>query len=466
MIGYLKSLKLSDRFGRFFSRQAREAARRQTKIAVLEHHLRLFGLQEFERVQIQYGGIWRDVDAELKGGNVVVILEPSTPFLKEGGIGFKKEPPGVLKLDKNTSWGALRTLHETLTFYHSKAEGIARTEAGSLAWIKFRVLGGTLFVLGSDVAGDLIRYRQGDPAAARKKNKAGALWGFNSERPVYLFEDQLKDHQPGERAADVIAMALATEISTALGQPLSPLLPGDAPGAIVITGDDDQAELEKYEEQLEILGNLPITYFLHPKTRHTQETIRSMLGSSEIDLGLHPDALESPARYGRLLRKQVAWFEALVGLKPESIRNHGFLNDGYWGHLRFWKKEGVKFSSNLPGLNGRILNGSLLPARVAIDNELTDHWSILTAIGDGVVFVLKLNDKQSHELIQNLASSIRASGIPGLIVVNLHPQNISETRSMHLALKELVGEGFLAWNMSQCLNWFLARDSQGVEKND
>jgi hypothetical protein len=161
----------------------------QIGVAVLQHHLRLFGLQGSERVQIQHGGNWRGADAQLKDGNVVVVLEPSPLFLKEGGIGFKKEPPGVLTFHKETSWGSLRTLHETLTFDHGKAEGIARTEAGSLAWIKFRVLGGTLFVLGSDVAGDLIRYRQGDPEAVKEKNKAGALWGFDSERPVYLFEN-------------------------------------------------------------------------------------------------------------------------------------------------------------------------------------------------------------------------------------------------------------------------------------
>ena len=456
-----KSLLSKPLLRKLFFQQEEKKRHCEIKATVLEHHLRLFGLQNLESVEIQVGGVWQDVDPKLKGGQVVVVLEPSPAFLEEGGISFSKEPPGLLTLEEETSWGPLRTLHETLTFDHSKALTIARTAAGAPTWIKFNVLGGTLFLIGSDVAGDLIRYRQGDPAAVRKENEE--LWGFDSERPVYLFEGQLEGLHLHERPADVIAMSLMTAICSALGVSPTPLLPNGAPGAIVITGDDDQAYLEKYQEQLELLEGLPITYFLHPETRHTEETLGSMLASPNIDLGLHPDALESPKKYDSLFSEQSRWFERLVGAKSKSLRNHGFLNAGYWGHLRAWLKEGVDFSSNLPGLNGRVLNGSLLPARVAIHNNLTSHWSIVTAIGDGVVFALEMDQEESADVIKELARSVISSGIPGVIVVNLHPQNISETKSMHIAIKDVVAEGFLAWNMSQCFEWFNTRD---CEKGD
>jgi hypothetical protein len=226
-----------------------------------------------------------------------------------------------------------------------------------------------------------------------------------------------------------------------------------APGAVVVTGDDDQAYLA---EQLSLLGETPITYFLHPQTRHTPATLKSMLDRPWIDLGLH--ALDEPTRYGEKLAEQVRWFRELVGTAPLSVRNHGFLNDGYWGHLPHWQREGIRISSNLPGLGGRILNGSLLPARLANRGELTDHWSILTAIGDGVRFVAGMSDEDAAACITRLGQDISRSGVPGVIVLNLHPQNVGETRAMHGAVHELIAVGFCAMTLSEVLGWFSARD--------
>ena len=295
MIGYFNSLKLLNRFRSiFFPLQLEEA--------VLKHHLRLFGLRNLDRVEIVVGGNWRVIDPKLKDGGVVIVLKPSLLFLEEGGIKSTYESAGVLEFDREKAWGPLRTLHRVLTLHHDKAEAIARSKKGSPVWVKFDVLGGTLFLIGSDVVADLVRYRQGDPAAANQKDKTSRLWDFDMERPVYLFEKQLEGLHSHERPADVIAMGLVTAISSALGVSPRPLLPDGAPGAVVITGDDDQAYLEKYKEQLEVLGELPITYFLHPSTRHDKNSIKSMLGSSNIDLGLHPDALDAPEDYGRLFQ--------------------------------------------------------------------------------------------------------------------------------------------------------------------
>jgi hypothetical protein len=136
------------------------------------------------------------------------------------------------------------------------------------------------------------------------------------------------------------------------------------------------------------------------------------------------------------------------------VRNHGFLNRGYWGHLLAWLSKGVRLSSNLPGVDGRVLNGSLLPARVAWNGQLTSHWSILTAIGDGVVFALGMSPEQSAKCVLDLAANIRDSGVPGVLVLNLHPQNIAETLAMHRAAREVVDGGFLAWTIADCLDWF------------
>jgi hypothetical protein len=122
----------------------------------------------------------------------------------------------------------------------------------------------------------------------------------------------------------------------------------------------------------------------------------------------------------------------------------------------------VSGSSNLPGFDGQILNGSLLPARLLLEDRLTDHWSVLTAIGDGVVFVNGWNDHQSADCIYKLADRIRESGVPGVIVLNLHPENIEKTRGMHEAAKRIAESGFVAWTLGECLDWFVSRDQNKV----
>ena len=114
----------------------------------------------------------------------------------------------------------------------------------------------------------------------------------------------------------------------------------------------------------------------------------------------------------------------------------------------------MRISSNLPGFDGHVLNGSLLPARLAWEGRLTTHWSVLTAVGDGVRFAAGMTDKEAGDLVLAVADQIRQSAIPGVMVLNLHPQNVSETRAMHFAAKEIVRGGFIAWNLRQCLEWF------------
>jgi hypothetical protein len=94
------------------------------------------------------------------------------------------------------------------------------------------------------------------------------------------------------------------------------------------------------------------------------------------------------------------------------------------------------------------------------NGELTSHWSILTAIGDGIRFAGGMSQQESADCLFNFASQIKDSGIPGVMVVNLHPQNVSETLQMHHAVKEIVASGFVAWNMRECLNWFQMKEKR------
>lgn len=443
--------------------------------SILAHHLRLFGVKAVDSPFRFYADFIRVMDATghddlqialsfADRGCVVVLQLPSDSVLQALNIKRKaivKGPAiGLVTARRGVKPRRIRSLLDFDTYECAAPHQVIMREenTGGSCWLELQVGAGWLFLLGSNLSGDLVRYRQGNPSLAENR-PSEPVWGIAGERPLYLFEPQIAGLDKYERPADAWALALAEVVSERLGSPLEPILPGGAPGAIVVTGDDDQAWLEKYDEQLRLLEGIPITYFLHPLTHHTKGTLASMGARHEVEFGLHPDALETPGIYRKLYMEQDDWFTSLTDSRARYVRNHGFLNDGYWGHLPVWLERGVVASSNLPGVDGRILNGSLLPARVVYNDMLTDHWSILTAIGDGVRFALGMDGPQSAQCIHTLAERIRESGIPGVIVLNLHPQNVSETVEMHTAVLELARGGFLPMTLGGCIQWFADREN-------
>ncbi|MEI8394544.1 MAG: hypothetical protein WCF85_07405 [Rhodospirillaceae bacterium] len=425
---------------------------------VIRHHIRLFGYRDDWHIRFLKT---LDLTEPNTGAGVTVVLNPTPDICLALGVLAEMEHTVPLCLDSVTKTDCparLRTLHASLRLTCADGEAIVRHPDGSPAWLWIPRNQGGVLVIGTDLAGDLVRYRQGDPAQAGYREES-ASWGFEFERPNYLYLPQCGNEAPGERHADQWAMLAAKTLARYTGTMLEPLLPGGAPGAVVVTGDDDQAFLEKYVTQLAELNGLPITYFLHPLTRHNPASLRQMnRRQGKIELGLHPDALTEPHRYGPILDEQAKWFADLTGRRATGVRNHGYLNDGYWGHLPHWQRNGLMISSNIPGVDGRVVTGSLLPARVVYEGALTKHWSIVTVIGDGVVFLNPLQQNIGEECVFATAQAIRESGIPGVMVVNLHPQNVSEAIGMHRAIIDVVRSGFHVWTLGDCIAWFAARD--------
>ncbi|HEY1301011.1 MAG TPA: hypothetical protein VGF07_10980 [Stellaceae bacterium] len=441
------------------------------QVAVVAHHLRLFGLVPEpipgggpEGVCIVEGAAEAAEPARraAAAGAAVAVLLPSERFCAVLGVArtaARSAQPSLFRGPLPGPAARLRSLCPTFRFAHPNGIAIVRDARNAAVWLWLAFGRGGILLVGSDLAADLVRYRQGDPAQAARRPE-GNVWGFAGERPLYLFEDQLAGEAPHERHADWWAATLADTVANRLGRRPKPILPGAAPGAVVLTGDDDQAELQRYERQLRLLDGAPITYFLHPLTRHSRATLTTMLGRRSVDLGLHPDALATPGAYAELFAQQAEWFRQLTDRRALAVRNHGYLNDGYWGHLAAWRRAGIRISANLPGLDGRVLNGSLLPARVVDRGELSEHWSILTAIGDGILFIRGMDRTQSADCVLETAQRIRDSGIPGVLVLNLHPENVEAAEGMHRAVLELTNGGFHPWTIRQCLEWFAARDQE------
>lgn len=390
-----------------------------------------------------------------------ILITPDTDSCRRIGIEATQHDSTNLPFQEihERSWSAA-SLHSYQSFVarDGRSRSILIDHAGRSVWIEVETANGCWLVIGTQLGRDLLRFRQGDPARAVGYVDC-ARWGFAFERPNYLFEAQLIGIDSRKRHADLWCEAFAASVSSLLRVRRRPMLPYGAPGALVITGDDDQAYIEKYAVQLQEINGLPVTYFMHPLTRHDRASARKMFRHRRVEFGIHPDALDAPSEYASRIENQVADFKTRFGSKPVSIRNHGYLNAGYWQHLRSWRRLGIRVSSNIPGLDGNVLNGSMIPARVAFEGELTNHWSILTTFGDGMVFALGMSDDQAASRIGQCAADITSSGLPGVIVVNLHPQNVDECRAMHRVLGDVVRMGFQPWTLADCWRWFAAVDS-------
>ncbi len=439
----------------------------ETNLIYLKHNLAVLGLPSlgYLRDRLYFNDMdtgnsadinWKSVE----NGALLVVLRPNKGLLQKLCISDQLINVEMANLEgqinEDTKKYNLRTLNPYFTYTRdvgAVGNVVVRDSNGRAVWLAVKVGLGCVLVVGSDIENDILRFRQGDPASVGGE-RGGDIWGIKGERPNYLFEKQISGLHKHARQADYWPHLLVTYICSYLQIESKAILPGGVAGAVIITGDDDQAFLDKYEQQQELLNGTPITYFLHPKTRHTKKTLKSMSKGKRIDFGIHPDALENPNIYKDIFKSQCEWYKDLIKSNPISVRNHGYLNDGYWGHLNVWVEEGVKISSNIPGLDGSVLNGSLLPAKLYIKSQLLDHWSLLTAIGDGVRYILSKSEVESAKYIYELRDAIVNENIPGVIVINLHPQNISDTESMHIAAKEIIKSGFIAWTMHDCLMWF------------
>lgn len=432
------------------------------RCAFVAHLLRVFGVAA--RAAAEPQGAPADVlvadgrPPHAHDGEVVVVLSPDAAFAAEHGLTREV----VADATAATFGGAdaalpdgLRSWYPHCVLHGEAGAAVVSDACGRATWRWLESPGGPCLLVGTELARDLVLIRQGCTAAGRA---AASRWGFDFERPDYLFEGLAPAAPAFERMADSWCELLAGLLVVRGAVARRPMLPDGAPGAVVVTGDDDQAAIAAYEHQLEALRSIPLTYFMHPLTRIDVAEQQRLFAGRVVELGLHPDALDAPERYPERLAEQAAWFARRFGHGAAAVRNHGFLNDGYWRHARAWLRAGIAFSSNLPGLDGRLLNGSLLPARLLLDGELCDHWSILTAFGDGMVFALGMSDEDAAARVLELARQVEESGMPGVIVVNLHPENAQRIPCLHRAMHALGERGYVYWTMSECLAWFRDRD--------
>jgi len=394
---------------------------------------------------------WDPVPSSPDSFDVVFASDPAFPV---ADVTCQVEPAGQL-IREPRAWFRKRTPAYRPLFPHVSVSGRSvipfwvtprgRTVIGWLGESRRRLL------VGLNVVEELIRYTQGDPGKLASSADR-TLWGYGNERSTFLYEDHIVPGFELVPWADQLGYAIAHLIAAGSGLPLLCPLPNGKAGGILVTGDDDQAFLEKYDEQLRLLDGFPITYLLLPTTGQTAKTLTKLPKS--VELGVHIDALACPERYDTVCNEQTAAIRALTGKPIRTVRNHGHLNRDYWGHLPAWEQARLSLDLNNRGLDGTCPTGSYLPFQVRRgDGSWSSHMSLFSTFSDSMLYLQKWPQKKQIRCIRGLAGQIERS-FPGVMVFNFHPQNVSDGYEVHRAVMEigrrrdwvaLGAESYAAW---------------------
>ena len=366
----------------------------------------------------------------------------------EPGGSFLYTVPRFSFLGRKTAY---RPLLPYMSFYGEGLTSIWTTKCGRTVVGWWDQGGRRHLLVGLRVVEEIVRNTQGDPRKVLTAQDK-TLWGAGHERPAYLFEDNIVQGQETVPWADRLGYLLAHLLAKAGGLPLLAPLPAGAHGAVMLTGDDDQAFLEKYDEQLRLLNGFPITYCMLPHTRHSAETLARM--PNNVEFGVHIDALPAPAAYDRICEEQTEAVRRLVGRRARVVRNHGHLNNGYWGHLRAWEQCELTLDLNVRGLDGTCPTGSYLPFRVRRpDGSWSSHVSLFSTFSDSMLYLQKWPQPKQIACFTQLARQIERSD-PGILVFNLHPQNVGDVADVHRAVVALGRRrGWLALGAESHLDW-------------
>jgi hypothetical protein len=373
----------------------------------------------------------------------------------------REESGGNFLYETHLAWfrrhkPAYRSLLPHVSFSSNALTPILSTKNGRAVIGWWEVGGCRNLVIGLNLVQELVRYTQGDPQKVLTA-KDKTLWGHGHERSAYPFEDNIVPGYAMVPWADRLGFMLARLIAEATGLPLIEPLPNGAKGAVLLTGDDDQAYLEKYEEQLGILDGFPITYIMLPHTKHSAKTLAAMPAS--VEFGTHVDALADPSNYAAICKVQTEAVRRLTGKPARTVRNHGHLNQGYWGHLPAWEECDLTLDLNIRGLDGTCPTGSYLPFRTMRQNgSWSSHKSLFSTFSDSMLYLQKWSQRKQIKCVTGLANQI-ADSDPGVIVINLHPQNVSDFHHVHRAVVAIGRrENWIALGAESYVDWLTALD--------
>ncbi len=331
-----------------------------------------------------------------------------------------------------------------------------------------------------DLLGCVLRLRQGDP------NRAEAIPpGDTCGRPSHLAVD-LGPHEAGwVPYADLLGRLLVDISHRALGAPVPLLwhLPDAAPGIILFSGDEDNAEISWNDEELDSVasaGGRMSLYVIPTRTRSTRSDI--LRYAAHHDVGPHPDLrpLDGEPLTARLeeLERQILLFGERYGIQPRTLRNHSTVWPGYLHPVEVMQRLGVRMEGNY--FSGTFLRGrdpapytafgAAMPMRFCTpEGGVLDMFQQHTQHADDVYFgdteySYHYSPEQYRPILDRMLTDI-CTRFHTPYAVCIHPSNwVRFSRPHGRELLRQAGErGLPIWSFDQWSSFCDARSGWTVE---
>ncbi|MCX5662168.1 MAG: hypothetical protein NTW19_21025 [Planctomycetota bacterium] len=437
-----------------------------------------------------------------RGGSLITML-PGPALRREAGLDDLGEKPGPARLrvtgmrvagltgDLLPIVGPVRDYAPT-----SNAEKSAQPPRplgylsppgqykGETPGIFERAVGrGRIIALAFDLPLSVLLLRQGDPALQERIPPEDGC-----SRPSHLPPDMGLREAGWVPFADLLARLLVDLALRCLPAP-APLLahvPGDSPGLLLFSGDEDFAPVAQSDAELDEVAaaggrmNLYIIPNDTPSTRADIDRYRA-----HHDVGPHPNIrpLDKKPVAERLaeFERQIHLYAELAGEMPMSLRNHCTAWAGYLEMIEIEERLGVRMDANYfvaaAYLRSRDLQpyagfGSAMPVRFCRpDGRMLDvlqqptHPSDDTHFHPTVEYSAKLVPEAWAAMLARVLDDIaRHWHTP--YGVNFHPGGwaLFSADAGRETLRVAKRKGFPVWSYDQWCRFWLARDGWSVER--
>lgn len=300
------------------------------------------------------------IDYARRGGTVLTFL-PQGRLARAAGLDSQGEKAGPLRL-RVTAHPAAGLAGELLPII-GRAE-ICTPEPdvrvlaylshpgrfeGESAGITERTVGrGRIIAFAFDLPLCVLMLRQGDPARAEV-----ILAGDTAARPSHIAAEIGPRDAGWAPFADLLGRLLVDTVRRHMSAPVPLLshLPGNAPGILLYSGDEDEAEVAWNDKELDYVaaaGARMNLYIIPVRTNSTAADVARYL--RRHDLGPHPDVrpLDGRPMSERLaeFERQIRLFEEMFGVRARTLRNHSTVWPGYMEPVEIMERLGVRMDGN------------------------------------------------------------------------------------------------------------------------
>jgi hypothetical protein len=430
-----------------------------------------------------------DVLAYVRGGGTALAFLPETALAREAGLETTGPKQGHLRLrvTRDPAPGLDGELLPVVGRAHNVVPGEGVSALGYLSHTD-RFEGETVGITESPVgAGRIISFafdlplavlllRQGDPNLAEVIPEADQC-----ARPSHLAVDIGPNDAGWVPYADLLALLFVDMVKRWLPAPVPVLshLPGEAPGILLYSGDEDNADVAWNNSELDYLTSVGVRmnlYIIPNSTHSTPSDVERYM--RHHDVGPHPNLrpLDGQPVSERVaeFERQILMFQDTFGVKARSYRNHCHAWAGYLEPVEVLERLGIRMDANYMCSNYRrhrsrspyVGFGAAMPMKYCTpEGRVIDVVQQHTHLADDTMFSeseysYRYSLQQFEVLFSRTLSDI-ANRFHTPYGVNIHPSNwVKFSRQQGEAmLRQAAEQEVPVWSWDQWSTFWDARDT-------